>query len=352
MAQNNLLQLILDGSAPKNLRALIARGAAPIATREALELLVLLVKDPDREIATQAERTLASLDKEEIVGYLKTPSCAHAVLEYFAQRDPTDAVLHAIISNPAAPGKTIESIALSAPAHLLDRILDNRVRIIEFPAILENVKKNPQATPDVCRLVQEIEVEFFGDKKKEYAIEDGAETADSPTQAPLQDQALQMESEIPFDDLTLEGLPVDADAREAELAKRISSLSVQEKIKRALFGNREIRAILVRDTNREVARSVLRSPKLTENEIESIACMRGVTEDILRDIGNSREWTRSYMVVQNLIRNPKTPPVISQRLLFRLHTRDLLMLTKDRSIPDVVRQNATRSLNQRTKVSQ
>jgi hypothetical protein len=279
MAQNNLLQLLLNGSAPRNLRVLIARGAAPIPTREALELLVLLVKDSDQEIATQAERTLESSDKEEIVGYLKAPGCVHSVLEYFAQRDPTDAVLQAIISNPAASGKMIESLALSVPAHLLDKVLDNRVRILEFPAILENIKKNPQATPEICRLVQEIEVEFFGDKKKEYAIEDVAQTGAAP--APVQDQALQMESEVPFDDLTLEGLPVDAAAREAELTKRISSLSVQEKIKRALFGNREIRAILVRDTNREVSRSVLHSPKLTENEVETISAMRGVTEDIL-----------------------------------------------------------------------
>jgi hypothetical protein len=350
MAQNNLLQLLLNGSAPRNLRLLIARGAAPIPARETLEILVLLVKDSDPEITSQAEQTLTSFDKEEIVGYLSASGCAPSVLEYFAQKNPTHAMLQAIIANPAASGNTIESLALSVPASLLDKILDNRVRILEFPAILENAKKNPHATPEVCRLIQEIEFEFFGDKKKEYAIEDAAGAAHS--EEPIQDQTLHVESEIPFEDLILEGLPVDEDARQAELIKRISSLSVQEKIKHALFGNREIRAVMVRDTNKEVARSVLHSPKLTESEVESISAMRGVSEDILRDIGNSRQWIRSYSIVQNLVRNPKTPPVISQRLLFRLRTKDLMMLTKDRSIPDAVRQNATRSLNQRSKVSQ
>lgn len=350
MAHNNLLQRLLNGSAPRNLRLLIARGAAPIPTEDALELIVFLLKDSDDEIASQAEHTLALLDKEEILGYLKKPGCADSVLEYFAQRESTDAILWAVVTNPSASAKIIESLALSVPGYLLDKILDNRVRILEFPTILENVKKNPRVTHEISRLVQEIETEFFGNKKKEYAVESTSATA--VTTEPLQNQVLKPEAEIPLEDLTLEGLPIDADAREAELTKRLSSLSVQEKIKRALFGNREIRAILIRDTNKEVARSVLRSPKLTDNEIETISAMRGVSEDILRDLGNSREWTRSYTVVQNLVKNPKTPPLISQRLLFRLHTRDLLMLSKDRSVPDAVRQNASRSLNQRTRVSQ
>ena len=350
MAYNNLLQLLLNGTAPRNLRLLVARGSAPLPAGKTLELLVLLLKDTDREIVLQAERTLSSFDKEEIAGYLKDSDCAQSVLEYFAQKVSSDAVLQAIIANPATSAKTIEALALTVPSHVLEKILDNRVRILEFPAILENVKNNSQATLEIRRLVQEIEVEFFGDKKKEYAIEDAAETMDS--EASTQEQTLHVESNIPFEDLILEGLPLETDARQAELNKRISCLSVREKIHQALFGNREIRAIMVRDTNKEVARSVLHSPKLTENEIESISAMRGVAEDILREIGNSKEWTRSYTIVQNLVRNPKTPPVISQRMLFRLRTKDLMMLTKDRSIPDAVRQNATRALNQRTKVSQ
>lgn len=348
MAQNNLLQLLLNGTAPRNLRIMIARGAAPIPIKQSLVLLVLLAKDTDSEIAMQAEQTLASFNADEIAGYIKAPDCDHSVLEYFAGKDRGGSMLQAIIANPACPGSLLESLAVSVPAFLLDKILDNRVRILEFPGILENAKRNPSATPEILRLIQEIETDFLGDKKKEYSIESLAEPASS--QSPMY-ELLQGESEIPFDDLILEGLPVDDEARQAELTKRISCLSVREKIKQALFGNREIRAIMVRDTNKEVSRSVLHSPKLTDSEIETFSSMRGVAEDILREIGNSKEWTRSYAVVHNLVRNPKTPPGISQRLLFRLRTKDLLMLTKDRSIPDAVRQNATRAMNQRSKVS-
>ena len=342
MAQTDLLQTLLSGNAPKNLRTLIARGLAPVPPKQMLELLVCLLKDSDSGIASPAAQTIATWDEEEILAQLKSHDCAPLILEHFASAGSPDSMLQAIIANPAAPDTLIASLASTVPARLLETILDNRVRIIEFPAILESVRKNPAATSEIRRLVQEIEVEFLGSKKKEYAIEEPAEIEAPPS------QALEFETAVPPEDLALEGLPVEGGAREEAVIKRLATMSVREKIRHALFGTREIRAMLVRDTNKEISRSVLHSPKLTENEVESIAAMRSVAEDILREIGNSKEWTRNYAVVQNLVKNPKTPPLISQRLLFRLRSQDLTQLTRDRSIPDAVRHNATRVLKQRT----
>ena len=342
MSQSNLRQLLQNGTAPKNIRMLVARGSAPFPPLETLELLVCLLKDGDSEVSAAASQTLASWDKEEIAARLRARGCAPSVLEHFAGAETNDSVLLAVIANPSSPAKSVKELALTVPAPLLEKILDNRVRILEFPDILGSAKRNPFATPEILRVIQEIEVEFLGSKKKDYSIEQ------SPEPATTEEQTL-LESLVLPEDLFLEGLPVDPEARLAELNKRISSLSVRQRIQYALFGTREIRAILVRDTNKEVARNVLRSPKITDNEIESIAAMRGVAEDILREIGNSRAWTRNYGVVQNLVRNPKTPPGISQRLIFRLRARDLLQLSRDRSIPDAVRYNATRALNQCTR---
>jgi hypothetical protein len=124
-------------------------------------------------------------------------------------------------------------------------------------------------------------------------------------------------------------------------------MTVPQRLKHAMFGNREVRAILIRDNNREVAKSVLRSPKLTDTEVEAFAAMRNVTDDVLREIGNSRELTRSYVVAHNLVKNPKTPPMIAQRMLSRLHTRDLYLIGRDRGIPEAVRRNAQRMAAQR-----
>jgi hypothetical protein len=341
MARSDLLQSLQSEKSPKNLRMMAAKGLAPIPIHELLELLVSLSNDTDCEISSQAKATIASWGEEDILTQLQSRDCAPSVLEHFGVPVNPDCILRAIIANPLSPEPVLASLAIAVPAHLLQAILDNRTRIINSPHILENVRRNPSATPEIQRLIQEIEVEFFGAKRKEYKVGEPTESV------PTEPQTTALEAEIPLEDLSLEGLPQEDEERQAAISIRLSTLSVREKIRYALFGNREIRAVLVRDTNKEVARNVLHSPKLTENEIASIAAMRSVSDDILREIGNSKEWTRSYTVVQNLVRNPKTPPFISQRLLSRLRSQDLALLTRDRSVSDAVRHNAGRMLRQR-----
>jgi hypothetical protein len=165
--------------------------------------------------------------------------------------------------------------------------------------------------------------------------------------APAATGNVELETELAPADLELEGLPTDPEEREAAILNRISTMTVRQKIQLALMGTREARSILIRDTNKEVWRSVLLSPKLAAIEVEAFAAMRNVPEDALRLIGNSKTWTRSYAVTHNLVKNPKTPPTTSQRLLSHLHSKDLLMLSRDRGIPEAVKRSAERMIKQR-----
>jgi hypothetical protein len=115
-------------------------------------------------------------------------------------------------------------------------------------------------------------------------------------------------------------------------------------MKLALKGTREQRSVLVRDPNRIVAAAVLSSPKLTEAEVESFARMANVSEDVLRTIGMNRTWTRNYVVIAALARNPKTPPAISLGLVGRLNERDIKGLSTDRNVPEAVRLAARKFL--------
>ncbi len=65
----------------------------------------------------------------------------------------------------------------------------------------------------------------------------------------------------------------------------------------------------------------LSSPKLTETEIEAIAKMASVSEDVLRIISNTRSWMKRYGVMAALARSQKTPIAISMNLLPRLTRR-------------------------------
>jgi len=113
-----------------------------------------------------------------------------------------------------------------------------------------------------------------------------------------------------------------------------------EKVRLALLGGKEERSILIRDGNRQVASMVLRSPKLTDTEADNFSQMRGLDSDLLRQMGQSREFIKRYSVVHNLVKNPKTPSPISLNLLKLLRASDLKNLEKDRNIPDVIRRQA------------
>ncbi len=131
------------------------------------------------------------------------------------------------------------------------------------------------------------------------------------------------------------------------LYNRILNMGVADKIKLAFLGNKEARELLVRDPNRMVALSVVKSPKIQEDEIEAIAKSRSVAEDVLRQIAGSKEFLKSYSVKHNLVANSKTPVPIALKLLPHIKENDLRRLAKSKDVSSVVATQARRLLRSR-----
>jgi hypothetical protein len=131
--------------------------------------------------------------------------------------------------------------------------------------------------------------------------------------------------------------PETADDEKGSISQQVAGMSVPQKVKAAMKGTREMRAILIRDPNRMVAAAVLSSPKLTEQEVETISRMPNVAEDVLRTVAQTRGWIKNYNVVLGLTKNPKTPLAISLNLLNRLNDRDFRALSIDRNVPEPLR---------------
>ena len=125
---------------------------------------------------------------------------------------------------------------------------------------------------------------------------------------------------------------------------QLSAMSVPQRLKVAMKGSREQRAVLVRDPNRMIAAAVLSSPKLAETEVEAFARMANVSEDVLRTIARNRGWMRRIAVATALVKNPKTPAAISLHLLPRLNQRDVKTLSTDRNVPESLRLNARKAM--------
>jgi len=253
---NHLVDFFRRGDVARDIRLLAAQGALAPRASEQLALLVLLVNDPDPEIARAAETTIGVIPRASLATFIGRSDVSAEVRNFFAARG----------IEPAAP----------AP----------------------------------------------GSSRADDAAADAQ---------PLVDAAVEVPAAAATED-------------EATTLKRIAGLNIAQRIALAMKGSREERTILIRDPNKIVAVAVLSSPKMTDTEIEGIARMGSVSDEILRLIANTRAWVKNYPVVLALAKNAKTPLAVSMNLLSRLNERDLRMLSSDRNVPDVLRITARKKV--------
>lgn len=128
------------------------------------------------------------------------------------------------------------------------------------------------------------------------------------------------------------------------LFQQVQQMKVSEKIQLALKGNKEARALLLKDSNKQVILAVLNSPRLTEQEVESIAQSKNVSEDILRVVANNRNWMKNYGIIVGLVNNPKTPVGLSLGFIKNLKPKELNNLAKNKGVPEVIRSSAGKFL--------
>ena len=291
-----LIDFFRRGEVARDVRLEAARGTLAPRAHEQLGLLMLLVGDHDPEIAGAAEETLAALPREPLAAFLARSDATDQMREFFKTRgiEPAD------------------TAAADADAPLLD------------------------LAPELEPLPEIIDLPLPPGEEAQSAPE-------SPQASPLPDLPdLPELPELP----ELEPLPgAEAEEQRKEsVTQRLASMTVAQRMGVAMKGSREERAILIRDPNRLVSTSVLSSPKLTETEVEAIAKMANVGEEILRIVGSNRAWVKNYNVVLALARNPKTPVAMSMNLLNRLNDRDLRQLSTNRNVPEVLRVTARKKI--------
>ena len=140
----------------------------------------------------------------------------------------------------------------------------------------------------------------------------------------------------------------EATSERISMLNRIMRMGVKDRVKLAMKGDREARNILIRDPNKLVSTAVVNNPRISEKEVENIASMRSISEEILRQIAANRQWARSYPIMHNLARNPRTPLANVITIMSRLQLRDLVALSKNRNISDAARRQALRLFTARS----
>jgi len=166
------------------------------------------------------------------------------------------------------------------------------------------------------------------------------------------EEAIAAAVEAGMDDIVVPSALVDEPLHgaitEPTLLQRLPNMAVSEKIKLALRGNREVRMLLLRDSNRLVRRFVLQNPRIGDEEIIAVAKNRSADDELLRIIADNREWTKNYQVRLGLTTNPKTPLVLALRFVAGLNERDIRVLAKSKNVSATVSTAAKRIVNQKT----
>ncbi|NNE66334.1 MAG: hypothetical protein HKN33_07185 [Pyrinomonadaceae bacterium] len=393
-SENKVVRAIADGSAPRPAQVAASKGMLPLPQGDLLEALVILAIGEDPELSANAKVALGEQDAKILKEHVSSKEAPPQVLDYFARQDTLSQELYeAVIANPNTPKKAIAAFARNTTnGELLEVLSFNQQLLIAAPDILDAIIANSNRTAEADRRSQEIKREFFEKERgaeqiarelraqgKEAAAEfiEEAEFGEdlageegiSEEDAILFAEHIEVpDAEIDDSWLSLEYIEEiyeeTDEQREANVKKilgemlaegdgevsnerismisKIMKMNMKDRMKMAMKGDREARNILIRDPNRVISQAVIQNPKITEQEVEKIASMKTVPDDVLRQVAINRKWARNYTIMHKLAQNPRTPIGNVISIMNRLQLRDLMAMSKNRNVPDAVRKHAMR----------
>lgn len=374
-----ILELIKKNAVPVNVMRSAALGSLPISSDETLEVLVYLTNNA--LFGQDARMTLARWDAQSAMEVLRKETTAPEVLLYFWQeQNRRPGLMPTLIENQAIPETLLMELAGDGSREIVNMLLAS-ARARALPSVVEALSANEYVTPaeaealrgsiakpaeqkaapeelaDAVETSPEVEAAhkaFEQEHAAEIAAEEGkpfelvkeespeAATAgaeksaspDPPQQEPVKAAAPPVAPALDEFDA--------AEQKRITVLQKIGRLNVGQRIKLGFIGDREERAILIRDTARLVQNAVLSSPKVTDAEIETFAGSKNLQENVFREIARQRRFMKLYPVVRNLVNNPKCPLDISLTLVKTLMVYDLKSLRHNKNVPDTIRKVAAK----------
>jgi hypothetical protein len=375
-------QKILDPNGPAPLKQMAAKGVVPgLKPGETLAVVVALsvVDGPFGDIA---KATLQKLPLPLLNGAL-AGDMQVGVLDVLGPIYSKDANLsEKILYHKAITAETVAEIAKVASEGVCELIATNEERLLANPTIIEALYKNAacrMSTADrilelAVRHKLELDIPAYAQAAKAIA----GELVTEPTEEPnFDDQQFSEGMEKAADLKLVEGedthhineetgeeeviakaRPLHAIWSELRPPSKIRLLTLAtlkvynaagEEVNELRFDQKALRLIGVRDANPLVAVAALHTPGISDGEVEKIASLRNVTQDVLNDIANSREWTRQYMVKLKLVSNPRTPFGHASKFILHLREVDLKKLAQSKEVPGAVQIACKQQLSRKGK---
>lgn len=359
-------QKIAGPSAPQKLQEMAARGVAPgVKPGELTTVLVLLASSEREAVREAAEKTLGALPEPILGGALGSdlpPLVIDRLARLYAERAP---VLERLLAMPRVDEETLLHLAATGAEAITELIAVNEERLLKHPHVIERLylnKRTRMSTADrLIELATRNGVDLHGIpawREASTAIKE--ELIAEPSPEPTPDDILFQETHEVSEQLAsltsekAEDTHVEDDEGQEKikekylpLYKRLAEMTISQRIRRAMLGSREERMLLVRDNNRLVASAAVRSPQMQEDDIALISRNRNISDEVLRIISSTAQWTQSYMIKKNLVENPRTPVTVATKLVPLLRESDLRHISKSKNVTSPVKDAARRHLDRR-----
>ncbi len=289
MKVSKRLYAFVGPDAPKEERLRAAAGLEELTPAERLTVLFILSFDGDEEVRTTARENFAGFPHREFLKALLEPLEPVILKKLSHIHRNEEAVLKLILANPSATREVFEEVARAAPQGFIKGLKKEESLVAQNPLLKEFMEEGlPEAEGDV--------------REEPAPTEEGAEE-DVPTAGSVQ---------------------------------QIARMTVAEKIKLALTGGKEAREVLIKDSNKMVSMSVLKNPRITEDEVIKLTASKSTPDELLREVARNKEWLKNYRIKYNMVTNPKTPLHLSMRLMSHLFEKDLQKLAKSKNIPSAL----------------
>jgi hypothetical protein len=274
---------------------------------------------------------------------LRDPGIHLSVLEFILRARRADLPTLIILRpNPSIPERIWVDILSGCSYEVLSFFFDPNCPFSLSHAELKAAASNEQATVEMHRMIA---------LRLEDSVSPTEAEVDSPSESEEgtgETDRDELDVEREFD--SEEGAEEFADDLDA-LTKyqMVQELSVGDKIKLAMSGDKEWRSLLVKDSNKQVSGAVLKNPRITEKEVLILCQNRSSNEELIRIILLNREWLKNYSIRLALVAHPRTPLSQAIRFLSTLGEKDLRKISKSRNVSSALTNACRRILVAKSK---
>lgn len=329
-SQGSLLDQVRSGD-NRQLQVLAASGLLPLPPEELIPIQVKLARGVDPEIARRAVESLRAVDARIVAPFLERQA-GEEVLSFFAVETQNPLLIETILRRRDVPRPLLVDLAVRLPADLQEILILRQDAILDEPAILDALGRNPLLSGYTQRRITEYREHLLPQSRRPAAPVSGF--VEEMSDEELAEVVALVRQEAP-----VEG---EVETQTGLSEGQIRMLPIPARLKLARGATRQLRTFLLRDSNVQVALAALFGNPLSDQEVEHAASSRAVGVEVLEGIAKKREWVSRYNVAKLLVQNPRTPLSISLKLVNRMSVRDLRELGRDKNIADAVRSTALR----------